>query len=181
MEIRGYQSNEKGMVLLTCLLVLFVLTLAGIYVINTARIETEIAGNIKAYKKTFYKTEHAVRLMALSLKNTPDNDIVNNSKVILPDGTPVNSALQGISIKDPDDVLQARLGVVRNSLPNVDVGDSKVKILNGGAAQGESLTIGGSHHDATKMRFFIFANNKPAGISGRGTLIEVGYLRKVNK
>jgi len=181
MEIKGYQNDQKGMVLLTCLLVLFVLTLAGVYVMNTARVETEIAGNIKAYKNTFYKTEHAVRLMALSLKKTPDNDIVDHSRVILPDGSPVNSVLQGISIKNPDDVLQARLGVVNNSLPNIDVGDSKVKILNGGAASGESLTIGGSHHDATKMRFFIFANTKPAGISGRGTMIEVGYLRKINK
>ena len=180
MELKGYQNDEKGMVLLTCLLVLFVLTLAGIYVMNTARIETEIAGNIKIYKDTFYKTEHAVRLMALSLKTTPDSDIVNNSKVILPDGTQLQSALQGISIREPNDVLQARLSVAYNSPPSISVGNSKVKILNGGAALGESLTIGSSHHAATKMRFFIFANTKPAGISGRGTMIEVGYLRNVN-
>ena len=180
MKTKCYQNNEKGMVLLTCLLVLVVLTLTGIYAMNTARIETEIAGNIKAYKDTFYKTERAVRLLALSLKTTPDNDIVSNSKVVLPDGTELDSVLQGTSIQDPDDALQARLGIVYNSPPDVAVGDSKAKILNGGAASGASMTIGGSHHSATKMRFFIFANNKPAGISGRGTMIEVGYLRKVS-
>ena len=180
MQPAGYQNNEKGMVLLTCLLVLVVLTLTGIYAMNTARVETEIAGNIKAYKEAFYKTERAVRLMALSLKITPDNDIVDNSKVILPDGTQLTTVLQGTTIQDPDDVLQARLGVVYNSPPDVVVGESKTKILNGGAASGASMTIGGSHHAATKMRFFIFANTRPAGISGRGTMLEVGYLRKIS-
>ena len=168
------------MVLLTCLLVLVVLTLTGIYAMNTARVETEIAGNVKAYKSAFYKTERAVRLMALSLKITPDTDIVNNSRVVLPDGTQLNSVLHGTTINQPDDLLQARLGVAYNAPPNVVVDGSRVKILNGGAPSGSSMSIGHSHHASIKTRFFIFANNKPPGISGRGTMIEIGYLRNLS-
>ena len=55
MRLRGLLSrNEEGAVLVLCLITLVVLTLIGVSMMTTSRLEVEISGNDKTYKEAFY-------------------------------------------------------------------------------------------------------------------------------
>ncbi len=179
-----FQSDEEGMVLITCMLALFVLSLAGMMAMNTATMETQVAGNMKSYAVNFYRAEAAVREMAKGIDNTPDSTLVNDTKIRLPDNQDLASALTGVTgLTTPDSLINLRLNLVNNAESNIDVTEPlfncKVKVLHTGPASGESLSIGTSHHASSKHRFSIFARSKPASILGRGVVIEVGYLKKL--
>ena len=49
--------NEEGIVLVLCLVTLVILTLIGVSMTTTSRLEVEISGNDKTYKQAFYAAE----------------------------------------------------------------------------------------------------------------------------
>ena len=55
-----YLNNEKGSVLVLCVLLLAFLSILGISVTNTSTIEVQIAGNERHYKQNFYRAEGAM-------------------------------------------------------------------------------------------------------------------------
>ncbi|GEM_PF-1444215 len=179
-----FRHNEQGMVLITCMLALFVLSLAGMMAMNTASLETQIAGNVRSYAENFYRAEAAVRELAKGIDYTPDSILVNDTKIRLPNNQELTSALTGVTgVTDPASLINIRLNVVNNAENRIDIPEPvfncRVKVIHEGPASGESLSIGTSHHAASKHRFSIFARSKPNYILGRGVVIEVGYLKKL--
>lgn len=54
-------NNQDGSILVTSLVVLISATLLGIFAVNTATIEIQIAGNDKFHKQAFYNAEGGLR------------------------------------------------------------------------------------------------------------------------
>ena len=174
---------EKGVALILVVMALLVLSLAGFMAINTATMETQIAGNTRSYVQSFYLAEAAAREVARGIENTSSSDLVNNAKIILPDNSEIH-ALTGISsASTPNDVLQSRLNIVNSAANSVNATEPLfgcyTRVIHAGPAYGSSLTIGGSHTASSKHRFFVFVRNRPNDVVGRGVLIEIGYLKKL--
>ena len=56
-EMQSITRNEKGSIILICMIILVLLTLFGMSAITTTSIETQIAGNERRHKKIFYAAE----------------------------------------------------------------------------------------------------------------------------
>jgi len=61
MEKKYLLKNEKGFVLVVALVLLGLLSLLGVAVTNTSRIEVQIAANNRAYTQNFYLADSAAR------------------------------------------------------------------------------------------------------------------------
>ncbi len=61
MEKKYLLKNEKGFVLVIALVLLGLLSLLGVAVTNTSRIEVQIAANNRAYTQNFYLADSAAR------------------------------------------------------------------------------------------------------------------------
>ncbi len=75
-------KDEDGSVLVVALIILVVLTLLGIAVTTTTEIETQIAGNEKVHKETFYNAEAAAMQCAQVLESTPMGDDSSESWIL---------------------------------------------------------------------------------------------------
>jgi type IV pilus assembly protein PilX len=78
MKKKHLLKNEKGSVLVISMLILVLLTLIGTAAITTSTIETEIAGNERFQKRTFYAAEAGLgHAMATLQKQFGDNNNVS--------------------------------------------------------------------------------------------------------
>ncbi len=175
-------EHNNGTILIITLLTLFVLSLAGIMAINTAKIETQISGNLRNYKENFYKTESAVREIAISIENTTANNLINGNKIVLPDQTDIQLSNAG-NLINQEATLSLRLQIANNPLANITqdepIYNNKVLVVHGGPAPGSSMTIGYSHAASAKHRFFVYGNARQGTTLGKGVLIEIGYLKRI--
>lgn len=80
--------NEAGVVLVLCLTTLVILTLIGVSMTTTSRLEAEISGNDKTYKEAFYAAE-----MALTVGEAVMNSVLNRAD--LDDGTQTGRYVKG--------------------------------------------------------------------------------------
>jgi type IV pilus assembly protein PilX len=62
-------ENERGSVLVIALIMLVLLTILGISASTTSEIETQIAGNERNYKRTFYTANSGIEHVKASLSN----------------------------------------------------------------------------------------------------------------
>ncbi len=53
-------KNERGNALIISILILFLLTLLGMFATNTSNMELLVSGNERAYKQTFYNADAGV-------------------------------------------------------------------------------------------------------------------------
>ncbi len=183
MFINTIFKQEKGSALIVSILTLMVLSLAGIMAIKTATLETEISGNLRNYKDNFYKTESAVREMAIGIRNTPDVNLISGNPLMLPGGTSLPALSNAGNLIDPQATLSYRLQIVNDPMTNITqlepMHNSNVLVVHGGIASGSSMSIGHSHTIPSKHRFFVYGNSRGGTTLGRGVLIEVGYLRRI--
>ncbi len=183
MDVAIFLKQDKGSALIVSILTLMVLSLAGIMAIKTATTETQISGNIRNYKDNFYKTESAVREMAIGIRNTPDNNLITGNPLVLPDGTNLPALSNAGNLIDPQATLSFRLQIVNDPLSNITQAEplhnSNVLVVHGGVASGSSMSIGHSHTTPSKHRFFVYGNARGGTTLGRGVLIEIGYLRRI--
>jgi len=183
MEKIDFLKQKQGSTLIVALCTLLVLSLVGIMALHTATIETQISGNLRSYKNNFYKTESAVREMALALQNTPDSSLVNSNRLTLPNNNTIILSNSG-NLVDNESVLSYRLLIANNpssaNFQNEPIyNNSKVLVVDGGPAPGTSISIGFSHAASAKHKFFIFGNTSNGATVGHGVLIEIGYLRRI--
>jgi type IV pilus assembly protein PilX len=80
--------NEAGVVLVVCLITLVILTLIGVSMTTTSRLEAEISGNDKTYKEAFYAAE-----MSLTVGETVVTSLTN--RVDLDEGTKPGRYIKG--------------------------------------------------------------------------------------
>jgi type IV pilus assembly protein PilX len=80
--------NEKGVVLVLCLITLVLLTLFGVSATNTSQLEAEISGNDKTSKEAFYAAE-----VSLTAGETVVNSLLN--RMDLNDGTTTGHYIKG--------------------------------------------------------------------------------------
>jgi type IV pilus assembly protein PilX len=86
MKKRHLLKNEKGSVLVISMLILVLLTLIGKAAVTTSTIETEIAGNERFHKRTFYATEAGLGHAMASLQK----QFGDNNNAMLAAGQPGN-------------------------------------------------------------------------------------------
>lgn len=80
--------NEEGVVLVLCLITLVILTLIGVSMTTTSRLEVEISGNDKTYKEAFYAAE-----MSLTVGETVVRTL--STRVDLDEGTTPGRYVKG--------------------------------------------------------------------------------------
>jgi Tfp pilus assembly protein PilX len=80
--------NEEGVVLVLCLTTLVILTLIGVSMTTTSRLEVEISGNDKTYKEAFYAAE-----LSLTVGETVVNSLTNRAD--LDEGTKPGRYVKG--------------------------------------------------------------------------------------
>lgn len=89
MRLRARLShNEAGVVLVLCLITLVVLTLIGVSMTTSSRLEVEMSGNEKTYKEAFYAAE-----MSLTVGETVVYSLSN--RVELDEGTKPGRYVKG--------------------------------------------------------------------------------------
>jgi len=175
-----FLKQERGSALIIAILTLLVLSLAGLMAMNTATIETLISGNFKSYKENFYKADASVREMALLIQNTPDDKLINNTLVLL-NGNDFSAITTAGNLFDVESVLAYRQQIVADPFTHLShaepIYNSKVLVVHGGVASGASMSIGHSHTNSVKHRFFVFSHALGNTNIQRGALIEIGYLK----
>ena len=72
-------NNDKGVAVITALMLLVILTLIGIAATNTTTIETQIAGSEANMKQGFYKADAGV---SFAVRNFGEADIKNTKRPI---------------------------------------------------------------------------------------------------
>lgn len=183
MKIAILLQQEKGSALIVSILTLIVLSLGGIMAMKTTTIETQVSTNLISYKNSFYKAESAVREIALSIQNTPDNNLITSNTLLLPNGTNLPALTNAGNLIDPQSTLDFRKQIVNDPLTNITqtepIHNSNVLVVHGGIASGSSMSIGHSHTTPSKHRFFVYGNARGGTTLGRGVLIEVGYLKRI--
>lgn len=68
------RKNDSGFVLVACLMMLVVLTLAGIMATNTSIIELLVAANDKLNKASFYRADAGIYTMPKVIRRTVDGN-----------------------------------------------------------------------------------------------------------
>jgi hypothetical protein len=155
-------KNEEGSVLIIALLMLVLLTVAGISASTTSEIEVRIAGNENTYKQNLFYAESAAMLGAQML----EDESAATLKYLLVDWLHA-------SLPDQD------LGSTTNWDPgnsNSNQGldpSNRYLAVDGGIADGSSLDIGGN---TTLLRQFSIYGRSTRR-NGQG-LVELGYRKR---
>lgn len=110
--VSGCSKNEEGFVLVIALVMLVLLSLLGIFALNTTDVELQIAGNDKASKMTFYKADGGVQAASELLEQN----------LGCPNGFSTNTpfTIQGVDIYDGQMAYHEVLGDTPNSPTTVD-------------------------------------------------------------
>jgi len=143
-------KNEDGSVLVVALIILVVLTLLGIAATTTTEIETQIAGNEKVHKMTFYKAEAAAMQCAKVLESATMGD-----------------TFAGWINLDYDEDNWNTSGEFQTSL---DSNTKYTAVYDGPADTGESL-------DMAKAKIHEFSIYGRAELSNSMSMIKLGYRK----
>ena len=129
--------NEEGIVLVVCLITLVILTLIGVSMTTTSRLEAEISGNDKTYKEAFYAAE-----VSLTAGETVVNSLL--SRADLNEGTTPGRYIKGTQPAWDQLVWDSAHSAAVNPIPN---GLSKVAApprytIEERSFRRDSLTVG---------------------------------------
>lgn len=154
-------KNEDGSVLVVALIILVVLTLLGIAVTTTTEIETQIAGNEKVHKRTFYIAEATAMQCAQGLETVALSDASTFPSGVTTDNYAVSHWNDGhsVTITSPQDL-------------DPEVTQKYVVVYEGPADTGESL-------DMAKAKIHEFSIYGRADWSNTNSMsmIKLGYRK----
>jgi len=70
-----YEKNDKGMALITAIMLLVILTVIGLASVSTMQTERDIASGETAYRIGFYKADSGISFAAVSIEESDIKDM----------------------------------------------------------------------------------------------------------
>ncbi len=155
-------NNEQGVVIITALLVLVILTIVGIASINISNTEVRIAGHEVAYQRNFYRAEGAAMEAIQKLEAEPN--LKSNPPAWV---ETIKDNLSDTTIQDSG-FWQGSESIVPTTST---LEDSQFVAASNGIATGTSLAMSSSK----VYHYTIYGRCAPPS-NGGVTLVQLGYL-----
>jgi len=168
-----WSRNEEGVVLVLCLITLVILTLIGVSMTTTSRLEVEISGNDKTYKEAFYAAE-----MSLTVGETVVNSLIN--RVDLAEGTTPGRYVKGTQPAWAQLVWDNAQSAVVNPVPSglIKVSDPPRYTIEERDFRRDSLTVG---IGITTGTYLFTVKSQGTGTSKAAhVLLESVYVKRYN-
>ena len=162
------QPNEQGSVIIVIMVILAVLTIAGMSTLDRTTVELQIVRNEATYRRNFYLAESAAIEGAQIMENQPLAQELN------PDTTSWGWITDDVTIdrEDTDAAVAASVGA--NEQLSLTVPNSGFAAAHQGVAQGESLDMTSS----TKLHEWAVFGHYDSPNEGEA-LIEIGYRKRI--
>jgi Tfp pilus assembly protein PilX len=159
-------KDEKGMVIITAMMILVLLTIIGIASTTVSNTETKIATNEAVYQQNFYQAEGA------TMEAVEVMEGMANPKTAAPGWlwASLNTFTED-NLNDTTFWEGTMTGADAVPEPSAALADTTYVVVSGGIVEGESLDMG-----STKIhRYAVFGRCAPP--SRGATTVEIGYLK----
>ena len=135
-------GGQKGFALILAMLILFILTVMGVFVLTTSKVDIQLSGNERQYKAAFYAAEAGIRTgcSALNALKTADSGSWDQ---LLAGTLNLDSYIDGIGERDLENA-SFTLGVSDNDdLDGTNLVDSDniIVLTSNGQYENASVTI----------------------------------------
>ncbi len=170
-------DNEEGFILVTCLLVMVVLTVIGIAATKNTTVELQIAGNDKIYVTDFYFAEAHAYEAARRLENETEDNLKNADLAFDDNDETADGMIKSDTMADYNPLDE---DLIEKLLTTTDLGDIAVASALGGtfAAVDTGIAAGGSLAVPNSSQLHSFDVYGYSSTKNSGTLIRVGYKKR---
>ena len=159
-------KEEKGVVIITALMILVLLTIIGIASTTVSNTETKIATNQAVYQQNFYQAEGATMEAVEVMESLADPKTADPGWLWA-----ALSTFTEDNLNDSTFWEGTMMGADAVPEPSTTLSDATYVVVSGGIVEGESLDMG-----STKIHSYaVYGRCAPPN---RGaTTVEIGYLK----
>jgi hypothetical protein len=162
-QAKSILKDEKGVVLITALMILVLLTIIGIASTTVSNTETKIATSEAVYQQNFYRAEGATMEAVEQMESLPDPKTADPGWLWASLGTFTEDNLYDSPFWE---------GSMSDATPEPStLSDTRFVVVSEGIAAGSSLDMGSS-----KIHGYIIYGRCAPPKRG-ATIVEIGYLK----